>query len=502
MGKYSHIFDTGHLLQDLKGKSVRGGIYTMGATVLSQILQLGSIVILARLLLPEYFGLVSMVTAVVVLAERFKHMGLSTATIQQAHITHEQVSTLFWINASAGVLIAVMIAGSSKIIASFYEEPSLIPVTMALSLSFVFGGLNVQHEALLRRQMKFRALASAQLLANVLSIGLAIELAMQGFTYWALVWKEVARPAIELVGIWVACRWWPGLPAPRSGVGPLLRVGRDIVSVDMVYWACRNADQIFIGKFAGAYSLGLYRQAFQLMATPMSQLTYPVGSVALPSLNVLQDDPDRYQRYYEKFLRLLSLVSIPLATYMAIFSEDIIHIVLGEKWLEAAWIFRLLAIAALIEPLLATSSMVMITQKKTRRFFWWAVMYGVSHVLAFYIGVQWGAIGVAAGYALAHYAVMIPSLWIAFRGTPLWIGLFFRAIAMPAIFSLIMAGILIVLSYNTSALHSISRIGISVLTGGIVYSALWMMYPRARKRLFDDASSILSTFKSAGSASK
>src|SRR5215831_11666889 len=114
MKKYSHIFETAHVMEDLKGKSIRGGFYTMAAAVLSQVLRVGSVVILARLLLPEHFGLISMVTALTAIVERFKHLGLSTATIQQKDITHEQVSTLFWINTGIGIFVAIAIAGLSQ----------------------------------------------------------------------------------------------------------------------------------------------------------------------------------------------------------------------------------------------------------------------------------------------------------------------------------------------------------------------------------------------------
>jgi O-antigen/teichoic acid export membrane protein len=501
MKKHNHIFETSHLVHDLKGKSVRAGVYTLGATVTCHFLQFGSVVILARILLPEHFGLIAMVTVLTALAERFKHLGLSTATIQEKVITHEQVSTLFWINTFVGILIAIAIAGASKGIASFYKEPNLVPVTMALSLGFVFGGLNIQHDALLRRQLRFRALACVQVLANVLSIWLGIELALQEFTYWALVWKEVARSAVEMIGTWIACRWWPGLPAPHSGIGNLLRVGRNVVSIDVVFWLSRSVDQILLGRVAGAHALGLYKQAFQLMAAPMSQLTYPVGSVALPSLSALQDEPIRYERYYTKVLSLLSFVTIPLTTYLIIFSEDVIKIVLGEKWLEATWIFRLLTVGALIEPLLMTCTTVMITQKKTMRLFWWAVMYGGSLVLAFLIGVQWGAIGVAAGYTLAHVILMIPTLWIGFRDTPLSIGPFFQTISMPAFFSIVMATVLVLFAHTTSFLDSPTRIGISVVTAVGSYLALWMIYPRGREYLFDNVSSLLSGLKPTRSVS-
>jgi len=495
MQRYSHTFNTDYLMQDLKRKSVSAWFSTTAAGVITQILRVGSIVILARLLLPEHFGLVSMVTVLTAVAERFKDFGLSTATIQQKDITHEQASTLFWINASTGMLIAMAVAGLAPVLASFYGQPRLVAITMVLSLSFACGGLTVQHQALLRRQMRFWELACIQVLANFLSVLCAIGLAVAGFTYWALVWKEVARAVCEVCGTWLACHWRPGLPAPHAGIGPLLRIGRDVFGVNLIHFAARSVDHILVGKFAGVYSLGLYKQAYQLITLPTSQLINPIGYVAPATLSVLQHQPDTYQRYYKKILAMLAFVSIPLMTYLAIFSEDIIWLVLGKQWVEAAGIFRIMAIAALIEPLSCTCILVMITLGKTKRCFWWAVMHSAFLVLGFSIGIQWGTIGVAAGYTVAHYALVVPSLWFSFRDTPVSVKLFCQAISMPAFFSIIMAAILILLSYGTTALHSTFRIGLSALIGLIAYFCLWMIHPSSRKHVFDNASYLFSGFK-------
>jgi PST family polysaccharide transporter len=501
MQKRAHILETGQVTHDLKGKSVRGGLYVLVATSVSHALVLGSIIVLARLLVPEDFGLVGMVMALTALAERFKHLGLSTATIQQRNITHEQVSALFWLNAGAGFFLTLLIGGLSQAIATFYQQPGLVSVTLVISLTFFFSGLSVQHEALLRRQMRFKALASIQIIANLVSMCIAIELALKGFAYWALVWKEVARTVFEVIGTWTACRWCPSFLISRSGAGSLLRMGRDIVSVDTICLASRSVDQMLLGKFVGAEALGYYKQAFQLMAAPMSLLTYSVGSVALPGLSALQDDPTRYERYYTKVLNLLSFVSIPLSAYLIIFSEDIIKIVLGEKWLESTGIFRILAIGALIEPLFLTCSTVMITQKKTTRLFWWAIMYATSLIVAFLIGVRWGAIGVATGYTLAHVVLMIPSLWIGFRDTPLSIKSFFQTISMPIYFSIVMATVLVLFAHNATSLDSPVRIGISLAIAVSSYLGIWIINPRGREHLLDTVSNLLSVFKPARSAS-
>lgn len=297
------------------------------------------------------------------------------------------------------------------------------------------------------------------------------------------------------MGKWLACRWWPSFVGLSSGIGHLLHVGKNIFSVDSIYTASRMMDQLLLGKFAGAEALGLYKQAFQLMAAPMSQLTYPVGSVALPSLSILQGEPDRYQGYYQKILSLLSFVTIPMATFVAIFSEDIIAIVLGEQWMGSAWILRVLSIGAMIEPLISTCGMVMITQKKTARLLKWTLVYGLCLILGFAMGVQWGAIGVALGYTISHYVLMIPALTFGFRETPISLSVFFRVVSVPAGLSLIMGTILLFLAREIVFLDSVSRLGLSLIVAVVSYLGLWLILPRGRERLFGDISSLLAAFR-------
>ena len=160
MNRHERHFRTDHLRDDLKGRSIRGGSITLAAQVMKSVVQMGSMMILARLLTPFDFGLIAMVMAVTAFANMFKDAGLSMATVQREDITHAQVSTLFWINVGLSVVITLVVAGLAPVLAWFYQEPRLTGITIALAGTFVFGGLTVQHQALLRRQMRFRELAA------------------------------------------------------------------------------------------------------------------------------------------------------------------------------------------------------------------------------------------------------------------------------------------------------------------------------------------------------
>ncbi|MEM3041504.1 MAG: oligosaccharide flippase family protein, partial [Nitrososphaerota archaeon] len=191
--KYREIFVRSEIGRDLGRKAVRSSFVIMGSEIASSLLRIGSTVVLARLLLPEDFGLLSMVSAITVFAERFKDLGLSDATVQAKDITHSQVSSLFWINLVVCIAIGSALASLSKVIAWFYHEPRLVGVSLVLASTFLFSGLVIQHQALLRRQLHFGALVFINLSSIVLSVVGAIMLACYGFGYWALVAREFFR---------------------------------------------------------------------------------------------------------------------------------------------------------------------------------------------------------------------------------------------------------------------------------------------------------------------
>src|SRR3989442_828763 len=182
--KQDGYFSTDHLTADLGGRTARGGAVTVVSQGLKFLISMVATVILARLLTPQDYGLVGMVAVVVGFVSVFKDLGLSTATIQRAEINSAQISTLFWINLalSGGVMLAT--AAIAPVIAWFYHEPRLVLMTVVYGCGFLLGGLTVQHEALLRRQMRFAALAGAEVFSIIISAATAMLMASRGAGYW------------------------------------------------------------------------------------------------------------------------------------------------------------------------------------------------------------------------------------------------------------------------------------------------------------------------------
>ncbi len=486
---------------ELKSRTLRGGAFAMGAEAVEFFLRLGSLVVLARLLLPEHFGLIAMVTALTSIAERFKDLGLSIATVQRERITHEQVSTLFWVNALAGVVLVLVVAALAWPIARFYDEPRLFAVTLAIASSFFWSGITVQHQALLRRQMKFSRIALIQVGSSALSVVVAIVLALLDFGYWALVAREVSRGVFMALGSWLFMPWIPGAPARSEGIRSMLVFGGDVTAFNLVAFLASSLDQILIGKLFGATPLGLYRQGVNLVLAPIVQLTYPVNSVAESALSRLQGEPEKYRRYYVRILGTLSLATMPLAAFLAVFAEEIVRVALGPKWLAAAEFFRILAFAAFLRPAMSTPGFVMVTQGKSRRYFWWGLWGSVVLAALVAAGSHWGPVGVAWAQVVSTYLLLLPTLYWGLKDTPIGLGDFAAAVYRPLLASIAMAAAL----YALKQVSLLAGHPLATLLGGAVlaiplYFGTWLLMPGGRDYLSNLLGHIASLVSPIGAA--
>jgi len=471
------FFDTEHLKVDLKERSVRGGAVTMTAQAIKFLLHTGSTIVLARLLTPQDYGLVAMVTAIAGFVMLFKDMGLSMATIQKAEINHSQVSTLFWINVAVSLVLALILAIAAPIISWFYSEPRLTYITLVLAGTFIFSGLTVQHQALLRRQMRFSALAAIEIGSMGIGITTGIVLARYGVKYWALVGLSAATALSYVVLVWVFCGWRPGLPVRRAGIFSMLAFGGHLTGFGIVNYFARNFDNILLGRFYGAGVLGLYSRAYNIMMLPISQIRNPLESVAIPALSHIQNDPVRYKKYYIKLVTLLAFIAMPLMVFLFVCADEVIGLLLGSKWSGAADIFKILCIAAFIQPVATTWGLVLVSLGQSKRYLKWGIANSILIILSFILGLPWGAIGVAAGYTVATYVLLAPTLWYCFRRSPISITDFFSSILRPMISSLCMGAAIFPAYLLLANQPDIVVVGACFVIGLLAYLLVWVLIP-------------------------
>ena len=384
---------TGHLRADLKGRSVRGGLLTL----LSQGTRFVSTsivtVVLARLLTPADFGLVAMVTSVTILGQAFADIGLSEATIQRQEINHDQVSMLFWINFAIGLALTLVMASLAPVLALLYREPRLKDITLVLSLTFLICGLRVQHEALLKRQMKFASLAIRDVASFALAVPVALTMAWKGAGYWALVALPLTENLTQVVLSWLMAGWTPGPPRRDAKVGSLIVFGGNVAVSYALYGFNRNADNILIGWRWGASSLGLYSRAYNLLMLPVRQLGTPIRSVIVPALSRIHGDPERFARYYLGTVNLMAWISAPVFGFLFVAAEPVVVLVLGVKWREAVPIFRILVISALGQLLMDSTLWLFVSRGQSQRLLKLLLIVSPVIIGSFIIGLPFGANG-------------------------------------------------------------------------------------------------------------
>lgn len=422
-----HLFRTDHLQGDLKRRSVRGGMITITQQVAKMALQIGSTIVLARLLTPEDYGLVGMVKAVTGFIELFKHLGLNTATIQKAEINHSQVSTLFWINIGLSVFLAGLTALVAPLIALFYNEPRLISIVIALALGYIFSGIGTQHYALVSRQMRYRTLAINDMSSLVIGIMVAIIAAWFGAQYWALVLMNLTIPLVSSIGIWLVSGWRPGWPHWNSEIKAMLAFGGGLTGSNIVTYFSKNIDNVLIGKYWGAEELGLYTRAFQLLVLPLFSINGTIRSVAINALSRLVESPERYRKAYIRILEKIIMLAMPLVAFLLVTSDWLVSILLGSQWSGVSNIFRWFSFSALILPVNYTMGWLLISQGRTWEMFrLWTLTSGIL-VIAIIIGLPWKSTGVAAAYSLAGLCLKTPLLyWYVGKRSPVRTSDFYR----------------------------------------------------------------------------
>lgn len=481
--KFDRLVCTDAIRNDLRSRSVRAAGLTWAAGIADFVLRIGSTAILARLIMPQQFGVVMMVTAVTAVADQFRDLGLSTVTVQRKHITHQEVTNLFWINVSAGVGIALIIAAASPLVSVYYKEPRVTLITCILATNFIWGGLVVQHEALLARTLRLGNIAAVRVLSSVVSVVVAVLLAWKGFGYWALVWKEVVRWGLLTVGMWICLPWIPGLPCRNTNVWGMVRFGAHLSGANILVSITAGADRFLLGKFWGATAVALYRQAYQLLVLPMDQVLGPVFQVTQPGLSMLQTEDSKYRHFYKKVLTLVCIATMPVSLFVAATAAEITRVLLGPQWVECTGVLMILSLGTFIKEPVRWSAHILITRGKSKRYLKLTMLQNVILVVFMLIGVRWGITGVAVADVMATYFLAVPTLYFSLKGSPVTIRMFIATVARPAAASIGMAAGVILLHPLVLSIGVPAFFLLASGAGVASFIAIWVLLPGGKAEL-------------------
>lgn len=471
----------------LGARAVRGAVMSGAAQGVKLAVQIASVVVLSRFLSPQDFGLVAMASPFIAFASMAQNLGLSQAVVVSRDLTYRQASTMFWINAALSFVLMTVLMAASPAASAFYNKSELTPIVIALAVAVFTAGLGAQHLAIATRMMRFGGLAIVDVATAILGLCVALFWAWFDPSPWALVASVLASSITSLVGAWIVSGWLPSRPANYRTVWAMLRFGGGLTTFNLTNFFARNLDNILIGRFHGATSLGLYDRAYKLLLFPLQQITWPLQRIMVPTLSRLVDEPERYLSAYSRTVSQILLITIPGILCLLLWADVAIPTLLGAQWAGAVDIFRWLALASLHQPLTVTLGWLFISQSRTGQFGRWGLFNAASCAVAFVIGLPWGAEGVAAAYAISDILIRLPLIWrlAGSRGPVSALNL--RQLATPFLLAGIGAGLTI---FSAGMVMPRSLLGFVTagILGYLAYFAVLAALPSGRR-----------TFKESGS---
>lgn len=390
--------------------------------IASQAVALGVLAVLYRELGLEPYGLLGMVMPVLLLVRILVASGLDVATIQQSELNGPQVSSLFWINQTLGVVMALITAACAPLLVWFYGVREVGPLTVALAGTSIAAALGTQHQALLQRHMRLGTLAVVQLVSLALGGVTGIAAALAGWGVWALVVQRYVELLVLALLSWSLEPWKPGFQLRGTGSRELVRFGGHYTVSSLMFYLIANADKVMVGFFLGEAALALYGQAFNLMMRPVHVVMTPLTGIMLPTLSRAAVDRHKYIPLTLGFFRFIALVMLPAGVGLAIVAPEAMRTLGGPRWAEAGPILRMLALALLAQGFFNALGSVFTSAGRTDRLSKASVVIAVLLVTAFCLGLYLGGMagrplmGMAASYALTLLLVIFPPyLLIALR---------------------------------------------------------------------------------------
>lgn len=458
---------------ELRRLAVRGAAATVSAQGVGLAVQVTATVVLGRLLAPADFGLLTMVTMFHLLLVSFGLNGFTEAVIQCEEIDHYTVSNLFWLNLSAGLILALALAASGPLLARLYHNPLVTNVAVAVALTVFIAAASVIHLALLKRAMRFTTTSANDVVGRAANVGVAVLLALRGWGYWALVAGIIAQHVTMTVGAWWLCRWMPSLPRRTGRTRPLIRFAARVYGRFCIRYSTQNVDNLLIGWQFNAGALGFYKRAYDLFALSASQLITPLHDVALSALSRQSQDSARLRRNLVNSLGILAFVGMAVGADLTLAGKDVVRLLLGPKWDEAGAIFVLFGPGVGIMILYNTVGWIHLSIGRPDRWLRWSILEFVVTGLLFIAALRWGPEGIAVAWTMSFWALLIPAFWYAGRPIGFRVGSLIHAMWKYAVASLV-AGVATTCIVRRLALPSPPANAWAALEGIIVNSAVFV----------------------------
>lgn len=384
----------------MKNKITSAAIWSTLDIFLNQFLGFVISIVLARLLVPEDFGLIALLSLFTGLANLLVNSGLTTAIIQNKRATIVDESTVFWFNIAIGGGLAITLWALAPILASFFNAEILESIAKVNALVIFLSACCSLQNTLFIKQLNFRVLTSINLIRVVFTGTLAIYLAKNGYGVWALVYQSFFSGLLSLVLVWGISNWRPLFVFSRNSFLSQIKFGGYVFATGLVDLIYRRGSLLFIGKMFGTSELGFYTRAENTQNLLSTLLTRSIARVAFPAFSSVNHDIDKIKQWGAISVSSVMFVTTPIMIFIAMYSEILIEVLFGQQWLPSSPILSILAIAALTFPISKINQNMVISIGMAKKQFNIQFMIVSFGVLLLIIGGFYGVLGVAFAFLI------------------------------------------------------------------------------------------------------
>lgn len=381
--------------KDLKTLATFGIMWTGISQFSTQVFQLVVIIILARLLSPQDFGIIGIATVFIGFVAIFNELGLSAAIIQRRDVNELHLSTSFWSNIFVGIIMFIFTLIISPFVATFFQEEIIRPILIISSISLIIGPLGIVHRALLEKNLDFKNITVVEICTAFVSGTISIVLALTGFGVWSIVYGNISGSIISIIVLWKISNWKPSLKFSIPHLKELFRFGGNVTGSKIIAYIIVRMDFLVVGKMFGTVALGYYTLARNLTSFPVQKISWAIMRVTFPTFSKIQKDNDMLRKGYLKVIKYVSLITFPMLAGLFVVASEFILVVYGEKWSPMVILLQIFSIGGALVSIGAIESTILFSKGRSDLQFKLQIYSAILMFIAVIIGVNFGMIGMA-----------------------------------------------------------------------------------------------------------
>jgi len=428
--------------KDMTRRTLDSLAWASSGAIIQTFLQIGVLLVLARLLTPQDFGVIGAATLVLGFTQVFWQLGVGPALIQRPAITREHMETAFTTSIILGLVFATGIFFASPAISDFFGMPRLLSVLRATTVVYLLGGISLVAESLLRRELRFKQVALIQLAAYVGYGVVSIALAILGAGVWALVGGHLTRATIETGLVLKNSPHPKRIFVHRSVLRELLSFGSGVTAAQIANYCALQGDNFVVGRMLGAGPLGVYGRAYNLMAMPANLFGSAVDTVLFPAMAKVQDEPTRFAAAFRRSMAVTALIGLPISALTFVLAPEIVQVVLGSQWTGAESALRILALGIFFRTGYKLGGSVARAKGLVHRIAWRQGVYAVTVVAGAWIGASTLELRGVAYAVLISLAVIFALLTqLALKASGLSVGSLIKANLPILLFTAVVLGV-------------------------------------------------------------